>query len=82
MKANIRHIGNSLGVIIPRPILAQVGLTYEADMTVENGAIVLRKPVAPVRAGWGDAARRVAAAGDDVSILTDVGNADDEELKW
>jgi antitoxin MazE len=82
MKASIRQIGNSYGVIIPKPILAQVGLTYEAEMTVENETIVLRKPIEPVRAGWGEAARRIAAAGDDALVMGDVGNIEDEDLQW
>jgi antitoxin MazE len=82
MKASIRYIGNSLGVIIPRPVLAQAGLTHEAEMTVEDGAIVLRKPVTPVRDGWAAAARKVAAGGDDELVMADAGNAGDDELQW
>jgi antitoxin MazE len=39
-------MGNSQGVIIPKPVLAQVGLEHEAEMVVEKDAIVLRKPAA------------------------------------
>lgn len=56
LPVTVRRIGNSLGVVIPKPVLAQVGLSNHADMTVERGAIVLRKPRKAVRAGWAEAA--------------------------
>lgn len=82
MKASIRPIGNSHGVIIPRPVLAQVGLTDEVEMTVERGAIVLRRPAEPVRSGWAEAARRIAASGDDGLTIGEFGNAEDANLAW
>ncbi|MGH8531504.1 MAG: AbrB/MazE/SpoVT family DNA-binding domain-containing protein, partial [Gammaproteobacteria bacterium] len=32
MKTTIRRMGNSQGVIIPKPLLAQIGLEDEAEM--------------------------------------------------
>ena len=52
-----------------------------AQITVENGAIVLCRPV-PVRVGWAEAARAIAAQGDDVLLMGEFGNADDAELTW
>lgn len=82
MKTSIRPIGNSHGVIIPRPVLAQIGLTDEAEMTVERGAIVLRRPTEPVRSGWAEAARRIAASGDDGLIMGEFGNTENANLAW
>lgn len=82
MKTAIRSIGNAQGVIIPKAVLGQTGLRGEAEMTVENGAIVLRKPAAPARAGWSDAARRVAQAQDDCLVMGDFANAGDADLSW
>lgn len=45
LSVSVRRIGNSLGIIIPRPILVQVGVSEQADMTVERGAIILRNPL-------------------------------------
>ena len=45
MKTTIRKLGNSQGVLIPKPLLAQVGLVGEAEMRVEDGALVLRAPM-------------------------------------
>lgn len=47
MKANLRQMGNSRGVLLPKALLEQLDIDGELEMTVENGAIVLRKPEAP-----------------------------------
>jgi len=80
----IRRIGNSQGIVIPRPILAQLGLDAgaEAEMTIESGALVLRPPARPPRAGWADAAKKIAATGDDALVMGEFGNAADAELTW
>lgn len=84
LHVSIRRIGNSQGVVIPKPVLAQLGLNSKegAEMTIEDGALVLRKPASPARAGWAEAARKVAASGDDVLVLGEFGNAEDSELAW
>lgn len=82
MKIAIRRMGNSRGVIIPKPILAHVGLETEAEMVVEKGAIVLRKPAARVRAGWAEASRRLAKVGDDALAWPEFGNESDKDLRW
>jgi antitoxin MazE len=83
MHVTIRQIGNSQGIVIPKPLLAQVGLDGgEAEMTVEGGALVLRKPAKPVRAGWADAARKIAESGDDALVMGEFGNEADAELAW
>ena len=82
LKTIIRPMGNSRGVIIPKPLLVQAGLEDEAEMTVEDGAIVLRKPAKSVRAGWAQAAQALAAAGDDQLVMPDFANDGDAELEW
>jgi antitoxin MazE len=82
MQATIRPIGNSLGIVIPRVLLKQLDLGAQVELTVEDGALVLRRPPAPARAGWREAARAVAAAGDDALVLGEFGNADDEAHRW
>jgi len=80
----IRQIGNSQGVVIPKPLLAQLGLDGKAgaEMTIEDGALVLRPPSSPARRGWAEAARRIAEAGDDELVMGEFGNAEDSELVW
>jgi antitoxin MazE len=83
MHVTIRQIGNSQGVVIPKPLLAQVGLDGgEAEMTVEGGALVLRKPAKPARAGWAEAAQKIARQGDDALVMGEFGNEADVELAW
>lgn len=75
-------MGNSQGVLIPKPLLAQLGLEDEVEMTVENDAIVLRRPKQKARAGWADASRALAASGDDTLVMGEFPNADDAEHSW
>lgn len=51
MKIALVPIGNSKGVRLPKAVLEQVGLTEAAELTVENGRIILT-PAKPARAGW------------------------------
>ena len=82
MLISVRRIGNSLGVIIPRPVLEQVGVESEVDLAVEDGAIILRRPVRPVRQGWAEASARIAAASDDALVMPEFTNQGDDELNW
>ena len=82
MQVTIRRIGNSQGVVIPKPVLAQVGFDGVVDMSVEGGALVLRKPAKHPRAGWDEAAQQIATKGDDVLVLGEFGNEADSELTW
>ena len=81
---NIRRVGNSQGVVIPKPILTQLGMTRDAgvEMTIEDDALVLRRPAKAVRAGWAEAAREIAEAGIDTLVMGEFGNAGDAELVW
>jgi len=80
----IRPIGNSRGVVLPKPVLAQVGLEDASDveMTVKDGAIILRKPAESPREGWAEAAKKLAARGDDELVMGEFGNDGDAELAW
>ena len=84
MEIAIRNIGNSKGLVLPKPLLAQVGLADEAfvEVWVEGGNIVLRKPSQAVRAGWAQAAAAVAAQGEDALLMGEFANADDAESVW
>lgn len=82
MEVAIRKMGNSQGVLIPKPILAQVGLEGSADLQVRNGVIEIR-PLRPnPREGWADDARRLAQHGGDALVWPEVANAGDELLVW
>lgn len=85
MRSAVRKMGNSSGVIIPKPLLAEIGAKAgdDVDMTVEDGRLV----IAPVRhahprAGWAEDARRLAESGDDALTWPEFGNDDDADLTW
>jgi antitoxin MazE len=78
----IRRIGNSQGIVIPKPLLAQIGLEGHAEMTLERDALVLRRPAKAVRAGWAAAAQKIAEVKDDKLVLGEFGNEEDAELSW
>jgi antitoxin MazE len=82
LEIRVRRIGNSLGVVIPKPVLAQAGVSDRAELTVERDAIVLRRPRQAVRSGWAEAAQTIAAHGAEELLLGEFSNADDAELTW
>lgn len=67
MRVALRKMGNSSGVIIPKPILAQIGVEAgdDLDLSLEDDRIVLAPARGHPRTGWADAAKRIADAGDD-----------------
>lgn len=82
MKARIVRIGNSRGVRLPKPLIEQAGLGEEVELRVEEGAIVIQAAGRP-RAGWAEAARQLAAAGE--SKLLDEPTPtkfDDTDWQW
>ena len=82
MHIAIRPFGNSRGIVIPKTLLTQLGLEDEAEVSVENDALVIRKPAQAARAGWGEAAKALAQANDDVLVMGDFGNEADQDLTW
>ena len=82
MLVSIRRLGNSRGILIPKPVLKQMGLSDQVEMHVDGNTLILRKPTAPLRAGWAEASRRIASAGDDALVLPAFANESDPELKW
>jgi antitoxin MazE len=82
MITQIRRVGNSRGIIIPKPMLEEAGLEEQAEIALERGAIVLRKPRRDPRQGWAEASRKVAEAGDDKLIWPEFGNQGDGDLEW
>jgi antitoxin MazE len=78
----IRRIGNSRGIVIPKPLLAQIGLEEQAEMTIEGNALVLRRPAQAARTGWAAAAHKISDHDDDALVMGEFDNEDDAELKW
>jgi antitoxin MazE len=51
MKTAMIRIGNSRGVRIPRPIIDQLHLGNEVDMTADKGRLIIQ-PLHRPRQGW------------------------------
>lgn len=83
MKTTFRKLGNSTAVIIPKPFLLELGFeSDEVEMTVENDAIVIRKPTKDVRVGWAQASAQLAASGQDAQQLPQFANTASEDVTW
>lgn len=82
MHTSIRLFGNSRGIVIPKPLLTQLGLENEAEVSIENDALVIRKTTQAARAGWGEAAKALAQANDVALIMGDFANEADEDVTW
>jgi antitoxin MazE len=84
MQTAVRKLGNSAGVIIPKSLLAELGLSAGdiVDMRLEYGRLILAPVQPPRRGGWAEASRAIAAMGDDALVWPEFGNAGDAELTW
>ena len=84
MRSAVRRMGNSSGIIIPKPLLIEIGAKAgdDVEMLVEAGRIVIAPIHAHPRAGWAEDARRIAEEGDDALVWPEFGNADDGALTW
>lgn len=85
MQTALRKMGNSTGLIVPRALLGEIGVTTgtKMDLKVEDGKLIatpLRKP----REGWAEDAERVAAHGltEEENDWLGFGNDGDDELTW
>jgi antitoxin MazE len=84
MQTAVRKLGNSAGVIIPKNVLAELGLAAgdAVDMHLEDGRLVLAPVRRPARSGWREASRAIAESGDDAPVWLEFGNAGDADLTW
>ena len=82
MKTTIRRIGNSKGVILPKPLISQLNLDLEVELTIEQDAIVIRKLRRRARQGWGAAAKLLAGQREHQLVWPEFSNKADATLKW
>ncbi len=82
MQVAVRKMGNSQGILIPKPILSQVGLEGTADLQVKNGVIEIRPVKRNPREGWAKDSQAIALAEDDRLAWPDFANEGDAELVW
>lgn len=66
MKTQIRRMGNSQGVLIPKPLLAEIGVSAGdgVDLKVKKGRLVIAPLERNARAGWAGECKALAEAGE------------------
>jgi antitoxin MazE len=82
MLTTIRRLGNSRGILIPKPLLKQAGLEDQAEILVEGNTLILRRPRKATRQGWADASKEIAARSEDRMALPDFANEADADWTW
>ncbi len=83
MKAKIVKIGNSRGIRIPKPLIAQAGLKGDVEINVEENRLII-SPAERPRGDWAEAFRNMASKGDDILLDRDFVESrwDEEEWEW
>ena len=82
MEVAIRKMGNSQGVVIPKPLLAQLGLQGTVDLQVRDGVIEIRPSRRNPREGWEQDAQRLASVEADDLVWPELANEGDDDLVW
>jgi antitoxin MazE len=75
-------MGNSQGVLIPKPVLIQLGLEGTVDLQVRDGIIEIRPIRRNPREGWAADAKRLAEQGGDELVWPELANEGDANLVW
>ncbi len=84
VKSRIIKMGNSKGVRIPKPILEQLGLGEEVELSVQGDQLVIRPGKRP-RHGWGEQFARMAERGDDRLLDAEAAHLtewDEDDWQW
>lgn len=85
MRSAIRKMGNSHGVIIPKPLLEEIGAKANdpVEIKVKKGKLVIaRLDRNHPRAGWADASKRLRDAGEGGLVWPEFANDGDKDVKW
>lgn len=84
MQTAVRKLGNSAGVIIPKAVLDDLGLSAgdTVDLRLEAGHLVLAPVKRTRRAGWAEASRAIAEANGDTLAWPEFANEGDDALVW
>lgn len=85
MQTALRRMGNSIGMIVPKSLLSELGIAAGTPMDVrlENGALIAR-PVRSPREGWAEDAERIGSLPltQEEEDWMGFGNEGDDELTW
>lgn len=80
----LKKWGNSLGLRIPKTVLAENNLQEGTPFIVhsKDGRIILEPQRRKVREGWAEAAKQAHANGDDLAMMDFPNEFDQEEWTW
>lgn len=83
MHSEIRQVGNSKGIILPKAILEQCHFEHMVDMQVVEGGLIIR-PLHEKRAGWKEAFLKAEPESDALNQewQSFSNNLDDEDWAW
>jgi antitoxin MazE len=85
METALRKMGNSIGMIVPKAILQELGATVGTplDVRVDDGRVIVT-PLRTARSGWAEDADRLAVHGGTVEEKEwlDLPVTGDDELDW
>jgi antitoxin MazE len=82
MKAKLTRIGNSRGIRIPKPLIAQCGLGDVVELRVTPAGLVIA-PQGTARSGWKQAFAAASSADDGLLLGQVPANVfDREEWRW
>jgi antitoxin MazE len=84
MRTALRKLGNSSGVIIPKSMLEEIGVTAgdPVDLSLEGGRITITPVKRQPREGWAEAFAEAEELEDDDLAWLQFGNEGDGELQW
>ena len=82
MQTAIKKIGNSSGILLPKPVLAHLHLTTGdlIDLDLQEGRVILSAVQRHPREGWAEAAKALAEADDNKPAWPMFGNDGDAIL--
>jgi antitoxin MazE len=84
MRASIRKLGNSSGVIVPKSMLTEIGLAAgdPVDLSLEDGRIAITPVKRRPREGWAEAFGEITELGEEDRAWLEFPNESDSKLKW
>lgn len=62
MRTRLHRLGNSRAVVVPKTLLAHLGIEREVELELVEDHIELRKPLNHPREGWSEALAMVPEA--------------------
>lgn len=85
MQTVLRKMGNSTGIILPKSLLGELGMTtgQAMDLRVEDGRIVATPLKSHGRDGWAASAQTIADEADsEADAWLEVPHQEDDALTW